>query len=169
MPMSRTHIYEVRVRWTGNRSTGTSDYRDYGRDHLIEAGTKPAIEASSDPAFRGDVHRYNPEELLVASVSSCHMLWYLHLCAAAGVNVVGYRNDPLGTMVEDADGSGRMTGVVLRPRIAVYAGADRERATTLHAGAHRASFIANSVKSPIGREPTITAEAALSPTSFEAG
>src|SRR5512132_3262847 len=101
MPMSRTHIYEVRVRWTGNRSTGTSDYRDYGRDHLIEAGTKPAIEASSDPAFRGDVHRYNPEELLVASVSSCHMLWYLHLCAAAGVNVVGYRNDPLGTMVED--------------------------------------------------------------------
>ena len=67
----------------GNRGTGTSGYRDYGRDHLIEVGTKPAIEASSDPAFRGDVHRYNSEELLVASVSSCHMLWYLHLCAVS--------------------------------------------------------------------------------------
>src|SRR5512134_3003460 len=136
--MGRTHSYEVRVRWTGNRGTGTSGYRDYGRDHLIEAGTKPAIEGSSDPAFRGDAQRYNPEELLVASVSACHMLWYLHLCAAASVAVTGY-----------ADGSGRFTGVVLRPRITLSAGADRDRATALHAEAHRSCFIANSVTFPI--------------------
>lgn len=157
--MDRTHSYEVRVRRTGNRGTGTSGYRDYGRDHLIEAGSKPAIEGSSDPAFRGDVQRYNPEELLVASVSACHMLWYLHLCAAAGVTVTGYEDDPRGTMVENADGSGRFTGVVLRPRITLPAGADRQRATALHTEAHRSCFIANSVTFPIACEPTFITEA----------
>jgi organic hydroperoxide reductase OsmC/OhrA len=96
-------------------------------------------KASSDPAFCGDAHRYNLEELLVASVSSCHMLCYLHLCAIAGVNVVGYRDDLLGTMVEDTNGSSRITGVVLRPQIALSAGADRERATVLHAEARASS------------------------------
>jgi organic hydroperoxide reductase OsmC/OhrA len=153
--MARTHCYEVRVRWTGNRGTGTSGYRDYGRDHLIEAGSKPAIEGSSDPAFRGDAQRYNPEELLVAAVSACHMLWYLHLCAAAGIVVTDYRDDPRGTMVENADGSGCFTGVVLRPRITLSAGADRERATALHTEAHRSCFIANSVKFPIECQPII--------------
>jgi organic hydroperoxide reductase OsmC/OhrA len=153
--MGRTHSYEVRVRWTGNRGTGTSGYRDYGRDHLIEAGPKAAIEGSSDPAFRGDAQRYNPEELLVASVSACHMLWYLHLCAAAGVAVTAYEDDPLGTMVENADGSGRFTGVVLRTRITLSAGADRDRATALHTEAHRSCFIANSVKFPIECQPII--------------
>ena len=157
--MSRTHTYEVGVRWTGNRGTGTSGYRDYGRDHLIEAGTKPAIEGSSDPAFRGDAERYNPEELLVASVSACHMLWYLHLCATAGITVTGYEDYPLGTMSENADGSGRFTSVVLRPRIALSAGADRERASALHAEAHRACFIANSVTFPIECEPMFITEA----------
>ena len=156
--MSRAHTYEVRVRWTGNRGTGTSGYRNYGRDHLIEAGTKPAIEGSSDPAFRGDAERYNPEELLVASVSACHMLWYLHLCATAGITVTGYEDDPLGTMAEDADG-GRFTSVVLRPRIALSAGADRERASALHAEAHRKCFIANSVTFPIECEPIFITEA----------
>jgi organic hydroperoxide reductase OsmC/OhrA len=154
--MSRTHSYEVRVRWTGNRGTGTSGHRDYGRDHLIEAGDKPAIEGSSDPAFRGDAQRYYPEELLVASVSACHMLWYLHLCAAAGVTVTGYEDDPRGTMVENADGSGRFTGVVLRPRITLSAGAERDRATALHTEAHRSCFIANSVTFPIECQPIIT-------------
>jgi organic hydroperoxide reductase OsmC/OhrA len=140
---------------TGNRGTGTSGYRDYGRDHLIEAGSKPAIEGSSDPAFRGDAQRYNPEELLVASVSACHMLWYLHLCAAAGVTVVGYADDARGTMVDNDNGSGRFTGVVLRPPITMSAGADRERATALHTEAHRSCFIANSVTFPIECQPMI--------------
>jgi organic hydroperoxide reductase OsmC/OhrA len=157
--MSRTHTYEVRIRWTGNRGSRTSGYRDYGRDHIIEAGTKQPIEGSSDPAFRGDAQRYNPEELLVASVSACHMLWYLHLCVAAGVKVVDYQDDPLGTMVENPDNSGRFTGVLLRPRIALSAGADRERATALHAEAHRACFIANSVNFPIECKPTFIGEA----------
>lgn len=156
--MSKTHTYEVRVHWTGNRGSGTSGYRDYGRDHLIRVGTRPPIEGSSDAAFRGDPQRYNPEDLLVASVSSCHMLWYLHLCAEAGVIVTGYEDDPLGTMVENADGSGRFTRVVLRPRIALSVGADRERAAALHAEAHRFCFVANSVTFPIVCEPVFTTE-----------
>src|SRR5512134_2618212 len=135
--MGRTHSYEVRVRWTGNRGTGTSGYRDYGRDHLIEAGTKPAIEGSSDPAFRGDAQRYNPEEMLVASVSACHMLWYLHLCAGAGIVVTDYRDDPMGTMAEEANGSGRFMRVLLRPRGTLSPSAAIARAEGLHADAHR--------------------------------
>ncbi len=158
--MSRTHTYEVRVRWTGNRGGGTSGYRDYGRDHLITVGSNPPIEGSSDMAFRGDPQRYNPEQLLVASVSACHMLWYLHLCAAARVTVTDYEDDPLGTMVENADGSGRFTRVVLRPRIVVSAGADRKRAAALHAEAHRLCFIANSVTFPILCEPVFHTETA---------
>jgi organic hydroperoxide reductase OsmC/OhrA len=153
--MRRTHTYEVRIRWTGNRGTGTSGYRDYGRDHLIEAGTKQPIEGSSDPAFRGDVQRYNPEELLVASVSACHMLWYLHLCAHTGIVVTDYHDDPIGTMVENADGSGRFTRVLLRPRVTLSPDADVNRATELHAAAHRSCFVANSVNFPIDCEPAM--------------
>lgn len=156
--MERTHNYEVRVRWTGNHGTGTSGYREYGREHVIGAGMKAAIEGSSDPAFRGDARRYNPEELLVASVSACHMLWYLHLCAAAGIAVTGYEDDAIGTMAEDPGGSGRFTRVQLRPRVTLSAGADRERAAALHVDAHRACFIANSVAFPIACQPTLTTE-----------
>ena len=100
--MDRQHDYAVTVTWTGNRGRGTADYRAYERAHEISAPGKPAIPGSSDPSFRGDARRYNPEELPVAAVSSCHMLWYLHLCADAGVRVLAYTDKARGTMVEDA-------------------------------------------------------------------
>jgi organic hydroperoxide reductase OsmC/OhrA len=152
--VSKEHTYAVNVRWIGNHGTGTSGYRAYSRDHVIEADGKPTIAASSDPAFRGDPARYNPEELLVASVSACHMLWYLHLCAAAGIVVTDYRDDPVGMMAETSDGSGRFLRILLRPTVTLAVGADMTRAAALHTEAHRLCFIANSVNFPIGCEPT---------------
>ncbi|MGP8248318.1 MAG: OsmC family protein [Bryobacteraceae bacterium] len=154
--MPKTHRYTVTVTWTGNTGAGTSDYRSYERRHEISAGVrKPAIPGSSDPAFRGDPARWNPEELLVASVSACHKLWYLHLCADAGVVVVNYIDRAEGVMQEDADGSGRFERVVLRPEVTVAPGSDLSKARDLHALAHAKCFIANSVNFPVRHEPEI--------------
>lgn len=153
------HTYSTRTEWTGNLGTGTSGYRAYTRDHEISTAGKSAIPASSDPAFRGDPSRYNPEELLVASLSSCHMLWYLHLCADAGVVVTNYADDATGTMAETEDGGGHFVEVTLRPRVRVAAGADRDLAARLHDRAHHLCFIANSVNFPVTCEPSIDEEA----------
>jgi organic hydroperoxide reductase OsmC/OhrA len=147
--MSNIHRYQATIAWTGNRGTGTNNYGAYGRDHEIYCPGKPVIAVSSDPAFRGDPNRYNPEELLVASISSRHMLWYLHLCADAGVTVTAYEDSAEGRLEERADGSGRFTEVVLRPNVTIAAGADTALAERLHAKAHEKCFIANSVNFPI--------------------
>jgi organic hydroperoxide reductase OsmC/OhrA len=148
------HKYRVTVRWTGNRGSGTSGYRAYGRDHIIQAGTKPDIAGSSDPAFLGDAQRWNPEDLLLASASACHKLWYLHLCADAGIAVLDYVDEAEGTML-DGPGQGRYTGIVLRPRVVISAGNDAELAERLHHAAHEKCYIANSVNFPIVCQPTI--------------
>lgn len=156
MASGREHRYGVRVDWTGNLGQGTAGYRAYSRDHAITAGTKPPIPGSSDPAFRGDPARWNPEELLVASLSACHKLWYLHLCAEAGITVLAYADAAAGTMVEDADGGGRFARVTLRPQVTVKPGDDRARAAELHHRAHALCFIANSVNFPVDVEPSVT-------------
>src|SRR4051812_6213904 len=143
--ISKDHAYTVTVTWTGNTGAGTAGYRAYQRAHDITVHGKPAIPGSSDPAFRGDPARYNPEELLVASVSTCHMLWYLHLCSAEGIVVEAYQDIAEGVMVENRDGSGRFKEIVLQPEIALAAGADVEKARALHHDANRMCFIANSV------------------------
>ncbi len=153
----RHHEYSATVTWIGNRGTGTSGYRDYSRDHVIAAGSKPDIPGSADPAFRGDAERWNPEDLLVASVSACHKLWYLHLCAVSGVVVTAYEDHAEGLMVTEEDGSGRFTEVVLRPRVTISSG-DRERAASLHHDAHEKCFIANSVNFPVRCEPVIVTD-----------
>lgn len=149
------HRYEVSVRWTGNRGSGTSGYRAYDRAHEVHAPGKPVIAGSSDPAFRGDAGRWNPEELLVAALSQCHMLWYLHLAAAAGVVVTDYTDAAVGTMTEDADGRGRFTDVVLRPVVTVADPSMRDRAQALHREAHAACFIARSLTVPVRHEPVV--------------
>lgn len=152
--MTRTHSYEVTVTWTGDRGTGTSGYRAYSRAHDVLAPGRPTVPGSSDPAFRGERDRWNPEQLLVASLSQCHLLWYLHLCADAGVVVTGYTDQPTGTMVETADG-GHFTEVVLRPRVTVTEPDMVDHATGLHDDAHRLCFIANSVNFPVRHEPVV--------------
>jgi organic hydroperoxide reductase OsmC/OhrA len=157
--MPKEHHYTATVEWTGNRGTGTSGYKAYDRAHEIRIAGKPPIPGSSDPAFRGDASRYNPEDLLVISLSTCHMLWYLHLCSTGGIVVTKYVDRPEGTMIEESDGSGRFTGVLLRPEVAVQHGADLAKARELHHAAHKMCFIANSMNFPVGHEPTIREDA----------
>lgn len=156
------HEYAIKVEWTGDRGEGTSGYRAYARTHDISAPGKPVIPASSDPSFRGDRDRYNPEELLVAALSACHMLAYLHLCADAGIVVTGYVDDAAGTMVETERTGGRFTEVVLRPVVTVRAGSDFDQANGLHDRAHDLCFIANSVNFPVRCEARVKL-AAVSP------
>ncbi len=141
----KQHAYGTTVRWSAEGGQGTTNYGAYRRDHTIGVEGKAPIAASSDPSFRGDATRYNPEELLVASLSSCHLLWYLHLCATNGVTVLQYTDDAIGMMEENADGSGRFVRVELRPRVTVAPKCDRQRALALHEKAHHLCFIARSV------------------------
>ena len=152
----KQHTYEVRVNWTGNDGEGTKTYKGYRRDHVIEAEGKPQIPGSSDPNFRGDATRYNPEELLVASLSACHMLWYLHLCSVNEVTVLDYQDAASGVMRENADGSGEFVRVLLRPAVRISAGSDRTKALALHGEAHSLCFIARSVNFPVETDPAVT-------------
>jgi organic hydroperoxide reductase OsmC/OhrA len=151
----RTHVYRPVVEWTGNTGSGTSDYRTYERAHVIRSPGRADILGSSDPAFRGDATRWNPEDLFVAAVSGCHQLWYLHLCADAGVGVLAYRDEPVGTMIEEADGGGHFSSIVLHPTVRIAVGSDRTKAMALHHDAHAKCFIANSVSCPVSVEPSI--------------
>jgi organic hydroperoxide reductase OsmC/OhrA len=155
----KLHAYRTSLRWTGDLGRGTADYRAYSRDHEHSApGKSTAIPGSSDPHFRGDGSRYNPEELLVAGLSSCHMLWYLHLCAEAGIVVTGYVDDAVGEMRENPDGSGEFVGVTLRPQVTVAACSDLDKALHLHHEAAKLCFIARSVNFPVAHEPVVVPE-----------
>ncbi|MDR5874538.1 OsmC family protein [Vreelandella gomseomensis] len=149
------HDYAATVVWTGNAGEGTKHYRAFSRDHEITCASKPTIFGSADPAFLGDASRYNPEELLLSSLSSCHMLWYLHLCANAGITVTEYIDNATGRMIETTNGSGYFESVTLKPRIRIGAADDSELATSLHDKAHSFCFIANSVNFDVGCEPEI--------------
>ncbi|GGP06257.1 peroxiredoxin [Nonomuraea glycinis] len=154
--MSRMHTYATTTTWTGNQGTGTSGYRAYTRDHTLAADGREVIVASSDPAFRGDAARWNPELLLVGALSECHMLAYLRLCADAGIVVTAYVDHAGGTMAETA-GGGHFTEAVLRPQVTVESPDMVEAAIRLHADAHKSCFIAASVKFPVRHEPEVTA------------
>jgi organic hydroperoxide reductase OsmC/OhrA len=153
--MNKQHSYEIEVRWVGNQGTGTSSYKAYSRNFEVAGAHKPILPGSSDPSFRGDKQRYNPEEMLVAAISSCHMLWYLHLCAEAGVTVLEYRDQAHGAMLELENGSGHFERVVLRPDVLISADSDEAKAEAVHEQAHRSCFIANSINFPIVAEPTV--------------
>lgn len=154
--MPRQHTYETRVVWTGDRGAGTADYRAYGREHEITAAGPPPLPGTADPAFRGERERWNPEQLLLAALSQCHMLSYLALCSSAGVVVTAYTDDAVATMAEDVRAGGRFTEAVLRPRVEIASERAAEKARELHARAHEKCFIANSVNFPVRHEPEIS-------------
>lgn len=154
--MATEHRYELDLTWTGNRGAGTTGYRDYGRDVVLEAAGKPVLEGSADPTFRGDGSRWNPEELLVAALSQCHLLSYLHMAVTHGVVVTAYADSPVGTMAQEGVG-GHFTRVLLRPRVTIADAAQVDLATRIHADAARACFIASSVNFPVEHEPVVLA------------
>lgn len=151
----KVHRYALDVEWTGNRGEGTRTIAGYSRDHRISAPGKPPIHGSSDPAFRGDPTRWNPEELLLASICACHKLWYLGLCAQAGVTVLSYRDRAEGMMEEEPGGAGQFTAVTLSPTVTITASSDPALAAALHERAHAMCFIARSVAFPIHYTPVI--------------
>lgn len=157
--MTSEHTYDVTVEWTGNLGAGTEGYRAFSRAHEVLVDGKAPIAASSDPAFRGDDSRWNPEELLVASIAQCHLLWYLHLCAANGVNVVDYEDRAHGVMRMDATGGGgQFAQVVLRPEVTVTDASMVDKARSLHGEVGAVCFIARSVNFPLTHEPVIRVE-----------
>jgi len=153
--MLKQHHYSLLVQWTGNTGLGTDNYRSYERSHTISIDGKPELQCSSDAVFRGDKSKYTPEELLVASLSGCHMLWYLHLCADAGVVVIAYLDNPVGTMVENPNGGGHFTEVTLHPTVTVADPSMIDKACELHKKANELCFIAKSVNFPVRHQLTL--------------
>lgn len=150
------HHYALRTEWTGNNGTGTDGYRNYGRNHIISIEGKPDLLGSADPTFRGDKSKHNPEELLVAALSACHMLSYLHVCVKNGVVVTAYTDNATGSMLTEGDG-GRMTEVTLHPQVTVRDPDMVEKAQSLHGEASKLCFIASSVNFPVRHAPTCSA------------
>lgn len=157
--MSKIHTFSTSLAWEGANGHGTTSYTAYSRSHSIHSKGKLTLPCSSDLAFRGDSNRYNPEELLIASLSSCHMLWYLHLCADAGVVITEYTDNATGTMAEEANGSGRFTEVILNPVVTVKGVAMELKALELHDKAHAMCFIAKSCNFPVRHTATVKVEA----------
>lgn len=143
------HQYQLHLQWTGNLGTGTSHYRAYQRNHTVRFENKPELLLSADPTFRGDPDRYNPEELLLAALSGCHMMSFLHVCVNAGVVVTAYEDHATGAMVVNSDGSGRFTEVTLNPVVAVAESSMAENLDALHRKANQLCFIANSCNFPV--------------------
>ena len=148
----KQHFYSTTLRWTGNTGKGTESYRVYERSFQISIAGKQIIEGSSDPSFRGDKSKYNPEEMLLASLSSCHMLWFLHFCSEASVIVLEYQDAATATLEESSDGNGKFTEVILHPQVKVKEEWMKEKLNVLHEKAHHFCFIANSVNFPVKHE-----------------
>jgi organic hydroperoxide reductase OsmC/OhrA len=149
------HHYQATIQWTGNRGAGTADYKAYDRSHTLSIPHKPDIMGSSDPSFRGDKTRHNPEDLLVCALSACHMLSYLHLCAVHKIVVIDYLDNATGRMQINPDGSGHFTEVVLHPVVTVTQESMTDQALELHEEAGKMCFIANSVNFPVLHQPTV--------------
>ena len=156
--MQKEHHYKTTITWTGNKGTGTNDYREYERSHTLSIANKEDILCSSDTPFRGDGTKHNPEDMLLSALSSCHMLWYLHLCADAGVMVISYTDNAAGTMVEQPGKGGHFTEVILHPVVVVTDASMIEKANELHEAAHKNCFIANSVNFPVRHIPACTSQ-----------
>jgi organic hydroperoxide reductase OsmC/OhrA len=153
--MNKEHNYQVTIRWTGNKGAGTADYGGYSRDHIVSIPGKPDLPGSSDTAFRGDKTRHNPEDMLLSALATCHMLWYLHLCADAGVIVTAYEDHATGVMVESPKGGGKFEEATLHPKVTVTDAGMVSKAAELHKKANECCFIANSVNFPVRHQPTV--------------
>ncbi|QEW33167.1 OsmC family peroxiredoxin [Erwinia billingiae] len=147
------HIYSSHLSWTGNLGTGTSGYRSYARTWDISAAGKEIIHCSNDPLLGGDPGKMNPEDLLISSLSACHMLWYLHLASDAGITVLEYEDSPQATGEILKSGAGRFISAILKPKITVVAGTNIDAATAIHHEIHKVCFIARSVNFPVTCEP----------------
>lgn len=147
--MTKIHKFPTHIKWTGNRGSGTSTYKAYDRTWDMSASGKDIIHCSNDPMLGGNPSKYNPEDMLIAALASCHMLWYLHLCSEAGVTVLAYEDNPVGIGESEPSGKGKFTEAVLRPKITITADSDADKAVAIHDEIHNYCFIARSVNFPV--------------------
>ena len=154
--LDKLHTYKLTTEWTGNTGIGTATYRSYERSVTVQASNKVDILCTSDTAFNSDPSKHNPEELLLAAISSCHLLWYLHLCSEAGIVVVTYTDHATATMTETSDGGGRFTEAILHPKVTVKEESMIEKAQHLHERANELCYIANSCNFPVLHKATVT-------------
>ncbi len=150
---SMQHAYTSHITWTGNQGTGTSGYKAYARTWDIAVKGKEPIHCSNDPLLGGDPGKMNPEDLLLSSLSACHMLWYLHLASDAGITVMEYQDSPVATGEVLKGGAGRFISATLRPKITVLPGTDLDAATAIHQQINHVCFIARSVNFPVSYQP----------------
>lgn len=154
--MPDKHTFPSHIKWTGNKGTGTSTYRAYDRTWDLAVAGKPVVSCSNDPMLGGDPSKYNPEDLLITALASCHMLWYLHLCSQAHVVVTEYEDTPIGIGESEPSGKGRFLEAILRPKITITEDSSFEKAIELHQEIHQYCFIARSVNFPVTIEPVVT-------------
>jgi organic hydroperoxide reductase OsmC/OhrA len=145
--------HKVTIDW--KRETSDFDYKTYNRDHnwMFDAGV--TVRASATPSYLGNAACVDPEEAFVASLSSCHMLTFLAICARSGYVLDSYRDDAIGILAKDSGGALAMSKVTLRPAVK-FGGAKiptPDETAKLHEQAHHACFIANSVKTEVVVEP----------------
>ncbi|MCP4074055.1 MAG: OsmC family protein [Hyphomicrobiales bacterium] len=152
---TKRHEYSACIKWTGNTGEGTAKYNSYKRSWQLATSGKPLVECSNDPVLGGDPAKHNPEDMLVASIASCHMLWYLHLCAVAGITVTSYKDIPLAIGEMETSGAGRFKSITLRPQIVITATSNIEKARAIHNDVHQYCFIARSINFPVEIEPGI--------------
>lgn len=156
MSGSKNHIYNTTVIWTGNKGAGTSAYKAYERTWDMAAEGKPIVHCSNDPLLGGDTSKYNPEDLLLSALSSCHMLWYLHLCSVAKITVLSYEDTPHAIGEVEPSGKGKFLSATLKPKIIITANSDQQKAMDIHSKIHEYCFIARSINFPVTYEPEIS-------------
>lgn len=154
--MTKLHAFPAQIQWTGNQGSGNKTYQGYARTWQVQTPGKPVIECSNDPMLGGDPGLHNPEDLLISTVSACHMLWYLHLSHNAGILVTAYSDRPEGIGESEPSGAGRFIRATLRPQITLAPGQDQARADAVHGEIHKVCFIARSVNFPIEIDATYT-------------
>jgi organic hydroperoxide reductase OsmC/OhrA len=152
-----SHPYSAQILWQRNGQDFLGNR--YSRRHLIRFDGGAELAGSSSPHVvpvpQSDPAGVDPEEAFVASLSSCHMLWFLSLASRQGFCVESYIDNAQGVMARNAAGKFAMTQVTLRPQ-ATFSGAKRptrEQLDALHHQAHEECFIANSVTTQVRCEP----------------
>jgi organic hydroperoxide reductase OsmC/OhrA len=158
MSVKATHEFKTKIEWTGNKGDGTTTYEGYGREYTVSSVGKQDILCSSAAGFLGDVSKFNPEDMFIASLSSCHMLWYLHLCADNGIKVLSYHDETEATLGVFLNGKGFFQHITLKPTVVIEDAEQIQKAIALHQKANKMCFLANSLHFPIKHIPTVTAQ-----------
>ena len=147
--MTFKHLFKASINWTSSQNQQQSEKKFYSKSHKIKLEGKPILIVSAAKAFKGNPELYNPEDLLLSSLVSCHMMSYLYVCSQNGIEVLEYSDNAEATLEVSPDGSGRFVEVTLNPKITISNSNQIQQALDLHQKANQLCFIANSCNFPV--------------------